>query len=56
MGFNAKDWFSVLKREIKREILEYYDTVFSRKSGPPLCIALCVLTIISFVAHMLGIA
>ena len=49
MYFNARKWFSALKRELKREIFEYYVTIFSRKSGPPICIALCVLMIASFI-------
>lgn len=36
-------------RLLKEELSEYYATIFSRKAGPPLCIALCLAAIVSYV-------
>jgi hypothetical protein len=42
-------WVRVLKSEIELEVSDYYSAIFSRKEGPVIAIALCVLTIVSFI-------
>ena len=49
MDFTVGKCFKSLKREFKQEISDYYVTIFSRRAGAPMCIALCVFTIVSFV-------
>ena len=49
MNFIIGKYFKALKRELKREMSDYYVTIFSRKAGPPICITLCILTIVSYV-------
>ena len=53
LNFNVSRCFEALKREVKREISDYYVTIFSRKAGPPICITLCILMIISFIVSHL---
>ena len=53
MDFRVRRCFRGLKSALKTEISEYYATIFSRKAGAPICIALCVLTIVSYaIAHL----
>jgi hypothetical protein len=48
VDFSIGKCFRALKRELKREISEYYVTIFSRKAGAPICVSLCILTIVSY--------
>ena len=48
MNFSIAKYFEALKGDLKEEISEYYVTIFSRKAGPPICITLCILTIVPF--------
>lgn len=48
LGFSIGMCVKAIEKEFKKEISDYYTTIFSRKAGPPICIALCILTIISF--------
>ena len=49
MGLNVKGYFIDFKHETQMEIASYYKTIFKRKSGPPMLIALCVAAIVSFI-------
>ena len=52
VNFSIGKCFKALKRELKKEISDYYVTIFSRKAGAPICITLCILTIVSYaVSH-----
>ena len=35
-------------RVLQEEVSDYYVAIFSRKAGVPICLVLCVLTIVSY--------
>ena len=53
MNFSIGKCVKALKGELKKEISDYYAAIFSRKAGAPICITLCILTIVSYaVSHL----
>jgi hypothetical protein len=48
VNFSVAKCLNEVKKDVKQEISEYYSTIFSRRAGAPICITLCIFTIVSF--------
>jgi len=48
MRFYVRGWFATVRLELAQELSDFYATLFSRKAAVPVCVGLCVATIVSF--------